>query len=155
MRCKGWTENEIRDWYLQKIQTHGWAVVAVGADGDDAAFAYTLGLTRFHGHPELLVSGMNSRDAAVVLNEFGDLVGQGLRFAPGQLILRDDGHRFQLIPVDDPAQLVEAQELYSSENGPVPALQVVYSNHEGHWPWDRRWRGGHLAQPLFGAPAHR
>ena len=154
MKCNGWSDEEIHDWYLKRIRDHGWVVIFVAAEGTEAAFAYTIGLTRFHGHPEMLVSGMGRSASAVVLNQFGASVGSGAWFSPGQVV-RQGTHRMQFVPVDDPTQLVEAQEMYASEAGLVPALQVVYTDHQGHWPWDKGWRDGQRAQPIFGTPAHR
>ena len=154
LKCNGWSDQEIHDWYLRTIRDNGWVVIFVEASGKDAAFAYTIGLTRFHGHPELLVSGMEQAASGSILNEFGAQVGSGAWFHPGQL-LRQGGRRLQFVPVDDPTQLVEAQAMYASEAGLVPALQVAYTDDRGHWPWHRGWRGGRRGQPMFGTPAHR
>jgi hypothetical protein len=155
MRCNGWNEQEIHEWYLQKIKTYGWVITYVGADEQAASFAYTIGLTRFHGHPELMVSGLDQEAAQSLLNRLGGEVGSGAWFTPGQVIRQTGKHRCQFVALADPSRLVEAQEMYASEAGLVPGLQVVYTDHYGRWPWDPRWPDGQLAQPLFGMPAHR
>jgi hypothetical protein len=155
MKCAGWSDQEIRNWYLKMIQNHGWAVIAVAEGEAEAAFAYTIGLTRFHGHPELLISGMHASDAQAVLNELGAEVRRGTRFTAAHVLRQTGRHRLKFMKVNDPGRLIEAQKMYASQNGPVPALQVVYSDHDGHWPWDRAWRNGEKVQPLFGTPSRR
>lgn len=153
LRCQGYSEAEVLDHYRALIREHGWAVVQVtGLVG----FAYTVGLTRYHGHPELLVSGMTAEHAPGYLEEFGARVTAGQRFAAGSLHAGPGRHRSQFLAVTDPAELVIAQAIYA-RGFPVPALQVVFSDHEGGWPWEEGWVGcaGEAVQPLFGAPLHR
>jgi hypothetical protein len=151
LRCNGLTEEEILASRLQLIQTYGWSITYVAADEDEAAFAYTIGLTRFHGHPELLVSGLDQPSSGGLLNELGGQVRSGVRFEHGDLI-QEGQHRFQFVQVEDPRELIDAQETYASRAGLVPGLQVIYSDPRGHWPWEC---GGILSQPLFGTPPHR
>ena len=35
----------------------------------------------------------------------------------------------------------------------LTALQLVYADDRGHWPWDRGFRGGRGGQPVLGARA--
>jgi hypothetical protein len=155
MKCNGWSDQEIREWYLEKIKIYGWVITFVGADEHEASFAYTIGLTRFHGHPELMVSGLDQADSQAALNQLGAEVGSGAWFTPGQVIRQSGRHRYQFVDLNDPGVLVEAQQMYASEAGLVPGLQIVYTDHYGRWPWDPRWPSGALNQPLFGVPAHR
>ena len=153
LKCQGWTDEQIRQERVKTIERHGWSVTTVTGDGTTAAFAYTIGLTRYHGHPELLVSGLPPTVAGQFLNGFGEQVRTGARYAGGNILTKANGHRWQFVPVDDPSLLVNAQETYQSEAGPVPGLQVVWSDHEGHWPWHPQWIEGDGTQPLFGQPA--
>jgi hypothetical protein len=153
MRCNGLSEAEITDWYLTTIETAGWALVAVEADRTSATFAYTVGLTRFHGHPEILVSGMVPPLAAALLNDLARKVSVGNQFVPGQIVTEPGHDRLQFITVDDPTVLAQAQVIYASaEAGPVPALQVVRTDRRGRWPWEN---GRQRSQPLFGTPSQR
>jgi hypothetical protein len=152
LKCQGWTDEEIRQERLRKIERHGWSVTAVTGDGTTTAFAYTVGLTRFHGHPELLVAGLPPDTAGQLLNGLATQIRTGKRYAAGNVLVKSNGHRWQFIPVDDPTQLVDAQETYASEAGLVPGLQVIWSDHDGHWPWQPGWTHGVGSQPLYGRP---
>jgi Domain of unknown function (DUF4262) len=152
MHCDGWTDEEIRAKRLHDIESHGWSITYVEADDEEVAFAYTIGLTRYHGHPELLVSGLDQSKTVTMLNSFGDEVRRGTRYSPGDLVNGHGRVRFQFAVVDDPRELVDAQETYASAVGLVPGLQIIYSDGNGHWPWEC---GGTLSQPLFGTPQHQ
>ena len=152
LKCQGWTDDEIRQDRLRTIERHGWSVTSVSGDGTTAAFAYTIGLTRFHGHPELLTAGLPHSTAAQLLNGLAEQIRGGKRYAAGNVLIKPNGHRWQFIPVDDPTQLVDAQETYASEAGLVPGLQVIWSDHDGHWPWQPGWTHGLARQPLYGRP---
>jgi hypothetical protein len=42
--------------------------------------------------------------------------------------------------------------LAAAINGPgFAALQLVYADDRGHWPWDVGFRGGRGGQPVLGA----
>jgi hypothetical protein len=152
LKCQGWTDEEIRQSRLETIERHGWAITAVAGDGTTVTWAYTIGLTRYHGHPELLVAGLSSTTAGQFLNAFAERVRDGARYAAGNILIKSNGHRWQFVPVDDPAQLTDAQETYHSEAGMVPGLQVIWSDHDGRWPWHPDWTHGQGSQPLFGRP---
>ena len=48
------------------------------------------------------------------------------------------------------AQLDAAADLYGQQ---LAAVQLVCTDRRGHWPWDRRVRGGRGSQPVLGARA--
>lgn len=152
LKCQGWTDEEILQERLKTIERHGWAVTAVTGDGTGAPVAYTIGLTRYHGHPELLVTGLPQASAGQFLHGLAEQVRGGARYAAGNILTKPNGHRWQFVPVDDPTQLVDAQEIYQREAGPVPGLQVIWSDHDGRWPWHPGWAHGHGSQPLYGRP---
>ena len=140
--------------YRQAVRVRGWAMASVRATPSRAGFSYTVGLTRHHGHPELLASGLTPPEAGGLLTELARRVRAGARFSPGDVLTPAGSHRLQLVGVADPAQLTHAQAIYAGPAGPVPALQVVWSDHDGHWPWQPGWPGRAGDQPLFGLPIH-
>jgi hypothetical protein len=139
----------------EHIERYGWSIVGVEGEPTQAPFAYTIGLTRFHGHPELLITGMDPASGARLLNALGEEVRGGRRHLAGSMVELDDGRLLQFVPVHNPRRLLHAQDMYASEAGLVPALQVVHSTLQRLWPWQRGWPGGRGSQPLYGRPAHR
>src|SRR5688500_4268909 len=131
LKCQRWSAEEIRADRLRTPERHGWSATTVLGDGSTAAFAYTGGLTRLNGDPELLVSGLRQATGGRFLNGLAEQIRTGKQYAAGQILTKTSGHRWQFIPVEDPTQLVDAQETYASEAGLVPGLQVIWSDHDG------------------------
>lgn len=151
--CDGYTREELLARTLAIIEQHGWMVQFVEPGRTSPAFAYTVGLTRFHDHPELLVSGLTAEHSAGLLNELGRHVRDGHRFTAGDVIVSDSPHRYRVLRVNDPRRLAVAQEIYSARGAVlVSGLQVVWSNHEGQWPWDSTWVDGRRLQHILGHP---
>jgi len=140
--------------YRRRIRLHGWALAGVRTTTRRAGFSYTIGMTRHHGHPELVASGLPAAEAEALLTELARQVRAGRCFSPGDVLTPSGAHRLQLVGVADPAQLSHAQAIYASSAGMVPALQVVWSDADGHWPWQPGWPGRASDQPLFGLPIH-
>jgi Domain of unknown function (DUF4262) len=116
--------------------------------------AYTLGLTPL-GTPELVVTGLRLPRATWLLNEVGlDMLETAVP-RPGDELLVEDGPLMEVVRVAEPsAHLLIAVEFY----GPgIQALQLVYSDDHGHWPWDAGFRGHAGGQPVLGlrAPSRR
>ncbi|WP_345214515.1 DUF4262 domain-containing protein [Georgenia halophila] len=143
-----WEEIEVRQRAL--IEEHGWMVQTVEPEPDTVPFAYTVGLTRYHDHPELLVSGLPAEVAGPVLNQMGRQVREGERFTAGDVLVKDGTELFfVLLPVEDPYEMVTAQEIYNDDGArPVPGLQMVWSDAYGRLPWEEQWLGG-WPQELF------
>ncbi|RIQ11667.1 DUF4262 domain-containing protein [Jiangella rhizosphaerae] len=124
-------------WMRDTVRRHGWAVqYAAGAP----PFAYTVGLYGL-GHAELLVYGLDLQASAWVLNQLGDKIRDGERFGPGRpLRLAGWAHRLQLFPFhdgDDPPVLGSAQRFYGRDAAdPVPALQLIWDDAAGRFPWE-------------------
>lgn len=153
MACAGWSPEQIREKFVRDIDNHGWSVCAVGPGGGHPSFAYTLGLTRYHGHPELVVSGFAATEAMTFLNDAGEQVRRGRRFTAGEVLETPTPYRVHTVAVADPRRLVMAQEIYRADGGPlVRGLQLVWTNPDGRWPWDPRWAEAHRAQEVFGRP---
>ena len=71
--------------------------------------------------------------------------------APGKRIRTVDGLLAEVVKVAEPgAHLDVAADLYGQQ---LAAVRFVYTDQRGHWPWDRRFRGGRGGQPVLGARA--
>ncbi len=138
--CDGQTMEEFVADVVDDIDRVGWAIVAVEDEDGRHVYTYTVGLTRYHGHPELLVSGDDFHLAHHVLDDLAALVKDGRRFEAGELLEREElGRACLMVRVTSPSRLRVAQTVYGAEGiGPVPALQVVWEDTEGRWPWEIR-----------------
>ncbi|WP_147793700.1 DUF4262 domain-containing protein [Cellulomonas sp. Y8] len=113
---------------------HGWALQWVGpGDDGELQFCYTTGLYQYD-LPELIVFGPCPDDAARLLNTLGARMRAGQRYVDGDPI--DDVRRnARLMEVlDSRGHLIMAHALARATR-PLPALQVIYPDRDGRWPW--------------------
>lgn len=160
------TRRRILDDVRRRIDEFGWAVQTVGAccsvpgctggGPDEKEFGYTVGLTRYGGHLELIITGVAQMETGRPLNLLGERVRSGERFAHGDVVHGIAADRpVRLVAVDPRASieyLIHANALYRCPGRPpVPALQVAWPDCGGRYPWDA---GCHVAdlQPLLGLP---
>lgn len=157
-----WHPNPLVQDALHRIRSYGWSVTAVSelckycaAEGKtpeeipDTAFAYTAGLV-LHDQPELLVFGLDAITANGVLNELGDTLHRcdwrSLVAADTEIALRSLDVPVRLIEVIDKDDMTIANELFPD----APAVQVVWPDDHGSYPWDERYGLDHVHQPIKG-----
>ncbi len=126
--------------YRRIMDEHGWAIVAVEPDAADPAgsFTYTVGLSKA-GAPELVVTGMPAESGAALLGDLAARLWSGERLGTG----RDVGHvargvLVRLVPVEpgrSRERLAVAHEFFDAPDHEVEALQVVWRDAAGRWPW--------------------
>jgi hypothetical protein len=140
------TFEDYDDLVRSAIDRDGWFVQSVQPGRRQPGFSYTVGLTAL-GRPELLVTGRPMRVARDLLNGItAHLVHhEGGRLRPGDHVLLRDHPDIEVVRVAEPTvHLVTACNIY----GPgVDALQLVYADDRGKWPWDVGFRG---RQPVLG-----
>lgn len=130
----------------ETIRGHGWAVQYV--EDDRAPFAYTIGLHDV-GLPELLMTGLAPLPTHRLLNSLAHaMVDDGTVYAPGMHIDYQDEFLLEVVEVEHPdAHLNFAIALCGPD---VRALQLVWADSRGRWPWDGRWGYGRRRQPVLG-----
>lgn len=120
----------------------GFAVAAVDADEDRqvAGYAYTVGLPAV-GHPELVVAGLGHQHARRLLRELGERVAGGAGLADGAAV------RAHSINPPELRTFVLTEPVLGAGQ-PVPALQVVYADFRGAYPWEPAYCYPHWVQPV-------
>ena len=137
--------------YLQEVVVPtiarcGWMVQAVSGR---PRLAYTVGLTE-RGQPELVVTGLAPLRATALLNRMATLPVPSL--LPGSHVTLDD-RMLEVVELPHPeAHLFTAASLYGPD---LQALQLVWADERGHWPWCRSHRGSRGGQPVLGPRAER
>jgi Domain of unknown function (DUF4262) len=144
----GGTTEEYLAELRQTMLESGWAVQYV--ESDRMPFAYTIGLTRY-GLPELLVAGVAPRRAARTLNTLGRRAVGGERPSPGMRIALPAGPLVEMVEVEHPdVYLMFAGAMFGDE---VTALQVVWADSRGRWPWAASFDDGRGSQAVLGVRA--
>lgn len=144
------TEQERLEYLRGLLDQHNWVVIGVHEERYRPPYSYTLGLTD-RELPELVVTGLPHKRAADMLTRAAWDVLAGETLAPGNRIRTIGGLLAEVVKVAEPgAHLDAAAGLYGQQ---LAALQLVYTDRRGYWPWDRRFRGGRGGQPVLGARA--
>jgi hypothetical protein len=129
-------EERVRE-FLVEVDTHGWIVMRIAADGPGPDFAYSIGLVRTYAHPEIIVVGLPMDVAHNIINDLGAAVRDGARFNAGQIsgaFLKDYDVTFRAVPeYQYGAYLGWGQQVYGRSDFPV--LQLIYPDRAGRWPW--------------------
>lgn len=122
-------------------------VATVHFRSGNPSVAYTTGLADF-GLPELLVTGLAAGHSHTVLTAAARESVHGCPPAPGDRMTFHDGLLGEWVAVEHPdihlpLAMAEAQQH-------VSALQLVWSDAAGRWPWDASFAEGRGGQPVLG-----
>ncbi len=128
---------------------HGWAVQFV--EHDKRPFAYTVGLHN-RGLPELLITGLDPLVSTGVLNSIAHMiVDNGAALAPAMHIDYEDRFLIEVVEVEHPdVHLKFAVEICGPD---VRALQLVWADNWGRFPWESGWSHGRRRQSVLGVRA--
>jgi hypothetical protein len=134
--------------YVQGLlEDHPWVVIGVDRDGYRPPYSYTVGLTEL-GRPELLVTGLSKERASNVLMAVAEQVLDAEVPAPGTRLRLPGQRPGEIVRVAEPGvHLGVAADLFGER---LSALQLVYADVRGRWPWDKTFRNGRAGQPVLG-----
>ena len=141
---------------LADIVEYGVHIVHVGHDAEDEGgpvYSYTVGLWHSFEQPEVIVFGLPEEVAAELLDAVTDEVAEGERFLAGtrhEGLLQDYAVRFLgLADAVRDEHLARALWAYAGE--PFAAVQLVYPDKQGRWPWHEQTKlGFRECQPVIG-----
>lgn len=122
---------------LDDVERHGWHVIGVEEDEEGPAFAYTIGLYRTFGHPEVIAFGL----AVPVLHRLVNAVGERVR--SGEMFAHLDESGDVLDECNVAFRTVERRHFseylgYSRwfyRGDDFPALQCVWPDSRHRYPW--------------------
>jgi Domain of unknown function (DUF4262) len=140
------------DDYLDELRRtmseHGWAVQYV--DVGRTPFAYTVGLHDC-GLPELLITGVSAQHATRLLNTVAGNTMAGRTLTPGQKIAVQSGPLVEVVEVTNPGAHLNWAVAFGGPK--VRALQLVWADGRGRWPWAAAFSDGRGRQPVLGVRA--
>ena len=139
---------------LSNIEKHGWHCTSVAGDGETPSFAYSVGLFKTYGHPELIIFGLPSKLSHAVLSTCARAAaaGQPLNIEqPTDELLENYSCVFIKVPEAAYSEYVlSTTRLYQGTN--FPLYQVVWpSVGAGVFPWHPDAEASFVAeQPVLG-----
>lgn len=137
---------------LADVADRGFHVEAVPGGEDDPAHAFTVGLFRSFDHPEVIVFGPAPMDLEEIVEALGERVRHGERFEEGAIatgLLPGRPVVFRRVAARHyPAWLAHAAWYHGGLR--FPAVQCVWPDAAGNFPWDRWYpRALRLQQPVL------
>ncbi|HZH90257.1 MAG TPA: DUF4262 domain-containing protein [Pyrinomonadaceae bacterium] len=124
---------------LSDVAEYGWHVVMVFEDDEGPGFAYTVGLYQTFRHPEILIIGLNVDLMSNILNSVGDDIKTGTIYEAGKEyseIVENYKCSFQKIDESFYTDFL-GTGIWFYKGKPFPALQCVYPDISGHYPWHK------------------
>ena len=139
---------------LNDIKQYGWHVVKVMEDEKGPGFAYSVGLYKTYGHPEIIIAGLELDLAHEIINKIGNDIGNGKLYFPGQYYADlISGFKCLMINVskENFKEYVGYGIWYYKRND-FPLLQCVYPTTKGIYPWESDWPEEiKIIQPILGS----
>jgi hypothetical protein len=138
---------------LADVAQSGLHVVLVA--GEATGHAHSVGLFRSWDHPEVAIFGLAAEELRGAVSRLGARVRGGERFEHGDVaegVLERRAVAFRrIVPRHYPAYLAHA--VWYHDGARFPALQVVWADEAGRFPWDRWFRRElREAQPVLFEP---
>jgi hypothetical protein len=129
----------------EAVEKSGHMNVAVFGEGANVPFAYTVGLG-LADLPELAIYGLDSRLAGLLLNNAAEKLREGL-LVVNQPVQGVASHPLMVVRMEDVSDLRIAHVCWEKE---VEALQLVWPDAFGLYPWDAARLSGSVIQPVKG-----
>ena len=98
--------------------------------------------------PELLVTGVSPQRATRLLNSLARDTLRGTTFTPGQQISVPTGPLVEIVEVNHPDAHMNLAVAFGGPD--VRALQLVWADGRGRWPWAPGFCDGRTRQPVLG-----
>ncbi|MEG4191112.1 DUF4262 domain-containing protein [Microcoleus sp. Pol17_C1] len=121
------------------IEEFGCSVTSVvDPDGKEPTFSYSIGIAKTTSQPEVIVVGLRTELGHWIINEYSRRAKAGEEFAPGVLylgFLEGFAVQFGHVSRDHRSEYMRsATWLHGTPD--FSALQLIYPNTSGVWPWD-------------------
>ena len=136
----------------KNIDKYGLQVIAVEASDYLPSFVYSIGLTETYKHPEIICFGLSPQLGMNIINDVADLIKNGEIIEIGKV--------YHNIFKETPATFVKVDNrnivdyfgvaIRHYQNNPFEALQLVWSDRNGKFPWEEDFEEDFLyKQPLL------
>ncbi|WP_424449577.1 DUF4262 domain-containing protein [Microbacterium arborescens] len=149
-----WLDQEHRR-VTETIRRYGVAAEYVIGDArhEQPSFAYSIGLFGL-GHPEVLVFGLDDGNAGAVINDVAARVRGGSDLTVGEVLSFPGwAHRVSVAHVPNPGEVLFSANSYYDRPpfASVPAVQLIYDDVHGRFPWDDGYSRPRWLQPEPGS----
>ena len=124
---------------ISDIEKHGCHILSVIEDDEGLTFSYSIGIEESNSHPEIIITGLPSDFAQLLINDYNARVKDGEVFEVDKMydgFLEGFEVTFKLVEKKHYKEYFGwAQWLYKDK--PYRVLQLIYPNTSGVWVWDK------------------
>jgi hypothetical protein len=138
---------------LNNIEKFGCHLALLEPEDDLPGFAYSIGLYKKFGHPEIICFGLKTEVLGAVLNHACDLIKAGEKLLPGNLYSGFlEGYDIQFVEVEKDyyQNYVGYGGWFYDMSFDFPLLQLVWPDKQHKFPWEGafnpQWK---FKQPLL------
>jgi hypothetical protein len=128
------------NWVAATVTEHGWAISGRHGDADAPPWAYSVGMWLTCQVPELVLCGLPVENAATIINAIGGRIADGADVGSDEVLDDVCPAPLALRPVAAswraPGGLLAVSDSFYGMVRP-PYLQVVWSDRDGRFPWER------------------
>lgn len=122
---------------IEDVEQFGWHVGLFESTENEPSFAYTIGIWKTYGHPEIISFGLTTQTLHEILNIAGEKVKGGNILTTEQVNL----DIFETVPAlfinVDKNRISDyfGYGMWFNEYKDFPALQLVWTDRQGRFPW--------------------
>lgn len=127
---------KINEQIYQNIEKFGWHVTGVFAGKDTPPFCYSIGIQN-SDMPEIIIFGMNIKNAGQIINYIGNLMMDGKKFKVGESydgIIKVPVKFLNVTQENIEEHMFGATDYHNGSS--FDALQMVWADEKGNFPWD-------------------
>jgi Domain of unknown function (DUF4262) len=136
---------------LDNVEKFGWEAMLVNGEQQRASFAYTVGLCDTVNFPEIIVIGLKQKTAHCALECAVERMKSGLDLTAGRFRGIVGEVEVEFRPVEQKwfrHIMCRADWYYGYSESVIPALQLIYPDHEGRFQWEQGFEE-YFRQPLL------
>ena len=129
---------------LAEIEETGISVVHMAEDAAGPCYSHSVGMWHSFEQPEVLLIGLEPKMAQALIDLVADEAAEGREFAAGTQcddLLQGYPARICAVPRQCLPRYFE-RAMWAYQDGDFPAVQLVYPDKQGRWPWDPNVRDG-------------
>jgi hypothetical protein len=137
-----WSVTDVGEEFIQRsVRDVGWSVqlIPAGEAPNEPAFAYTVGLHKSYGHPELIIFGLDHQVMHEVLNNLGERIKAGKALtARGQVadVLVGQDVRLREVLTEESFRAYVGYARWFNGGSTFRLLQVLWPDKDGRFPGD-------------------
>jgi Domain of unknown function (DUF4262) len=139
---------------LKRREEFGWFVDVIAEDANDPEFAYSFGLYKEFGHPEIIIFGLSGETMLRLINDIGSRVRNGAKYYAGgrtaDLLEGYDCAFRPVYPLHYRKTCTWTAWFYRDDT--FPAIQLFWPDKENRFPWDPTFEGPSDRQPDLSEP---